>query len=184
MSTILPPARPRWNVALIVSLCINLLLAGVIATAVVRFTWHHPMFPIGGPMGGGPMQGQLERQQVHQIMSPRVLMHVAPDKQDALRAVMNAHHDRLEPLKADALNARREVVRLYTAPSYDKPAVDAALARVQAADAAFEVEMLKIAAEAGAVLTPEERQKVIESQPHDHGGPGWHHHGVGEPRDR
>ena len=90
MSAILPPGRPRWNAALIVSLCVNLLLAGIIATAVVRFTWHHPMFA----MGGGPMPGQIERQQVHQIMSPRVLMHVAPDKQDALHAIIKAHQDR------------------------------------------------------------------------------------------
>ncbi len=173
MSALPPAARPRWNVALIVSLCINLLLAGIIATAVVRFAWHRPLFP----MGGGPMQGLVERQQVHQIMSPRVLMHVVPDKQDALRAILKAHKDRLDPLRADALNARREVVRFYTAPSYDKPTLDQAFARMQTADAAIEIEMLKVAAEAGAVLTPEERLKVIESQPHDHGGPGWHRHG-------
>ena len=184
MSALPPPARPRWNVALIVSICVNLLLAGVIATAVVRFGWPSPLFPMGGPMGGGPMQGQLERQQVHQIQSPRLLMHIAPDKQDALRAVMKAHKDRLDPLKADALNARREVVRIYTAPSYDKPALEQAFARMQAADAAFEIELLKIAAETGAVLPPEERQKVIAFQPHDHGGPGWHRHGDGPPRDR
>jgi uncharacterized membrane protein len=176
MSALPPPARSRWNVTLIVSLCVNLLLAGVIATAVVRFTWHHPMFPMGRPM-----QGMIERQQVHQIMSPRALMHIAPDKQDALRAIMKAHHDRLEPLKVDTLNARREVVRLYTAPSYDKPALEQAFARMQTADAAFEIEILKIAAETGAVLTPEERQKVIEPQPHDRGGPGWRRHGDDQP---
>jgi Spy/CpxP family protein refolding chaperone len=181
MSALPPPARSRWNVTLIVSLCVNLLLAGVIAMAVVRFGWHQSLFPMGGPMGGGPMQGMVERQQVHQIMSPRVLMHVVPGKQDALRAVTKAHRDRLNTLKADALNARREVVRLYTAPSYDKPALKQAFARVQAADAAFEIEMLKIAAETGALLTPEERQKVIVPQPHDRGGPGWRRHGDDQP---
>lgn len=178
MSAVPPPARPRWNVTLIVSLCVNLLLAGVIAMAVARFGWPQPLFPMES--GQGPMPGQFERQQVHQIMSPRVLMHVAPDKQDALRAVTKAHRERLDSLRAASIDARREVLRLYTAPSYDKLAIDAALIRMQAADAAFEIEMLKIAAETGAVLTPEERQKVIQFQPHGHGGPGWYRHGDGD----
>jgi uncharacterized membrane protein len=175
MSAISPPERPRRNVALIISLCVNLVLVGIIATAVVRMHYFHPMMS-GGRMGGPGMAGMAERQQVRQMMSPRVLMAVAPDKQDALRAVGRAHRDQLDSLRAAAVAARREVLRLYTAPTLDRPALDQALTRMQQADAALESEAVKATAEAGAVLSADERKRVLGWQPRGgrgHGG-GWH----------
>lgn len=170
-----PPARRTWNVALIISICLNLVLAGIIAAAVYRFAGIRPMFP------GASMPPPVERMQIHQIMSPRALMHAVPDKVDAIRAVARSHRARLEPLRAEALAARRDVLRLYSAPNLDKAGLDQALARMQAADAALEIEMLKVTAETGAVLSPEDRKNVLQSQPHDHGFHvdfgGWHHGG-------
>ena len=170
-----PPRRS--NVALIVSLCVNLVLAGVIVMAVFRFTMHRQMFPPAGPMG--PM---AERVQVHQILAPRLLMRAAPAKADAIHNLIKNHRDRIDALRADSQGARREVLRLYEAPVFDKPAFDKALAHMQAADAALTTEVLNVASNAAALLSPEERKKAAEWQPHGRGfgrgfGGDWQHHG-------
>lgn len=171
MSAIPPPERPHWNVALIVSICVNLLLAGVIAMAVYRFTFHRPMpVMMGGPVSG---HGQQERQQIRLILTPHGVMRVVPEKQDAIRAVLRPHHERMEKLRAETVAARQEVLRLYAAPTLDKAALDKAFARMLQADAAIEAELVKTSSDVSMLLTPEERKKVLEWQPRGHRG--WHH---------
>jgi uncharacterized membrane protein len=165
MSAIPPPERPRWSVALIVSLCVNLLLAGVIATAVYRFAVRPPLPMMGGP-GGPSFHGQPERQQIRLLLAPRGLMHVVPEKGDAIRAALEAHHPRMDALRADSLAARREVLRLYAAPTLDKPALDKAFARMLQTDAAIEAELVRMSSDVGALLTADERKKVIEWRGH------------------
>ena len=170
-----PPRRS--NVALIVSLCVNLVLAGVIVMAVFRFAMYRPMFSSAGPLGPS-----AERVQVRQILVPRLLMRAAPEKADAIRDVVKKHHDRIEAMRADSQGARLEVLRLYRAPVFDKPAFDKALARMQAADTALTTEALKVASDSGALLSPEERKMAAEWQPHGRGfgrgfGGDWQHHG-------
>ena len=165
-----PPRRS--NVALIVSLCVNLVLAGVIVMAVFRFAMHRPMFPPAGPLGPAAEQ----RVQVHQILVPHLLMRAAPEKADALRDVVKNHRARIKALRADSQAARLDVLHLYTAPAFDRPAFDKALARMQAADTALTTEALKVASDSGALLSPEERKKAAEWQPHARGfGTGWQH---------
>ena len=166
-----PPRRS--NIALIVSLCVNLVLAGVNVMAVFRFVMHRPMFVPPAPMGS-----MAERVQVRQILAPRLLMRAAPEKTDAIRDVVRTHRDKIEALRAASAAARREVLRLYTMPAFDRPAFDKALVRMQAADAALATEALKVASEAGALLSPEERKKA--AVPRDHGfGGAWQHHDGG-----
>jgi Spy/CpxP family protein refolding chaperone len=185
MNPISPAEPPRWNVALIVSICVNLLLAGIIATAVFRFAMHAPMGPShrGGPwMIGIPGPGQTERQQVRQLMSPHVLMRLAPDKAQAIRALMKGHHAEIDALRNASIDARREVVRVYTAHDFDRAAFEKALSRMQMADAALEIAALKSTAEASVVLTPDERKAVVQWQPpHGPHGSGWHGQGNPEP---
>lgn len=187
MSAISPPERPRRNVALIISVCINLVLVGIIATAVVRIHYFHPMMPGGGRMGGPGMAGMAERQQVRLIMSPHVLMAVAPDKQDALHAVASSHRDRMDTLRDTAITARRDVLQIYEAPMLDRAALDQALGRMQAADAALELEAIKTASEASAILSADQRKRVLDWQPHGgRGFGGWHGprpNGEGPPRE-
>jgi hypothetical protein len=118
----------------------------------------------------GPLGPQPDRVQVRQILAPRLLMRAAPDKADVLREVVKGHRDRIDALRTASQTARREVLRLYQAPTFDKTAVDQALARMQTADGALFTEMLKVASESGALLSPEERKKVAEWQPR---GPGF-----------
>jgi Spy/CpxP family protein refolding chaperone len=170
MSPIPPPERPRRNVALIISISVNLVLAGVIAMAVARFAYHGPIFhghhgagwSIGGPRSG---PGGIERQQVRQLMSPWVLVRAAPDKADALRALAKAHRPEIDNLRDAAATARHEVVRLYTADELDRPAFEKALAHMQATNAALEIAVLKATAETSVILTAEQRRAVIAPQP-------------------
>lgn len=170
------PAAPRSNIALIVSLCVNLLLAGVIAMAVFRFVAHQQerMQPQGTP----PQQQSTqppERAQVRQLLSPKFLTHLAPQKADQIRDIVDAHREKLDHLKVEANAARREVLTIFGAPTLDQPALGKALARTQAADAAIETEIMKVAAEVAAKLSPEERKKAADWRGHHFGGPmGWH----------
>jgi len=171
------PAAPHSNIALIVSLCVNLLLAGVIATAVFRFVAHQQdwFLPQGAPPQQQQSNQQPERAQVRQLLSPKFLSHLAPEKADQIQGVVDRHHAKLDQLKSDANAARREVLTLFAAPALDQAALDKALARTQAADAAVETEIMKVAAEVATKLSPEERKKAADWRGHHFGNPmGWH----------
>lgn len=169
------PVAPRApsNVPLIISLCVNLLLAGLIAIPLVRFALHGPMFrpPMHDALGPG-----MERAQLHRMLSPRTLMHIAPDKVDKIKAVLDSHRGRIDELRAQSMTARRKVMDVFGAAKFDQPAFDKALADMQAADSAFEKEILKVVSETAGTLTPEERQKASQWRDHPmmfrH---GWHH---------
>ncbi len=156
--------RPRANhIPLIISLCVNLLLAGVIAIPLVRFAMHGPRFEhhfMHDPLGPSP-----ERAKVQSMLSPRALFFAAPEKADQFKAVFRAHHERVAQLRGDAMAARRKVIETFSAQQFDKAAFDKALVGMQAADSAFEGEILKVVSESAAMLSPEERRKAIAFRP-------------------
>ncbi len=159
---------PRTNIALIVSLCVNLLLAGVIAMAAYRH-WTQP--PEAPSISSLPP----ERAQMRQLLSPRFLSHVAPDQAVKIRDIVDAHREKLDRLKVEANAARREVLTLFGTPVLDKDALTKALARTQIADAAVEAEVMHISAEIAPVLTPEQRKKAGDWHGHHMMGMmGWH----------
>lgn len=166
-----PP--PRSNVALIISLCLNLVLAGIIAMALMRFAMHGPFFGHGGP---DPLGESPERAQVHMALSPRTMIHIAPEKADTIRTLIRAHRGRIEALRGESMAARRHVLDVFGAPNFDKAAFEKSVAQMQAADAAFETEILKLATETALTLTPEERQKAAAWHGRGHGRDG---HGEG-----
>ncbi|MDE2181639.1 MAG: periplasmic heavy metal sensor [Alphaproteobacteria bacterium] len=159
------------NVALIVSVCLNLILVGLIVTAVVRVMAFHPMF---GP-GIGPPDGHGVP--IQRVLAPHAMIMAAPGERDRIHAVIQAHREQITKLRSDALNARREVMRQFTQPNFDKAAFDAALARMHAADIALEAEVLKIVSDSAATLTPDERRSVAAQAREDHAGRFWGGHG-------
>ncbi len=176
MSDPISPA-PRSNTALIISLCVNLLLAGVIAIPLVRFAMHGQAFGhrMPDPLGQSP-----ERVQVHMALSPRTMLHVAPEKSDEIRALIQTHRPHIEALRAQSMTARRHVLDVFGAQNFDKVAFEKAVAQMQVADAAFETEILKLSTEAALVLSPEERQRAAAWHRRGfdfgrHGGSGWRH---------
>lgn len=162
-----PP--PRSNAPLIISLCLNLVLAGIIAMALMRFAMHGPFFGHGGP---DPLGQSPERAQVHMALSPRTMMHIAPEKADTIRTLIQAHRGRIEALRGEAMTARRHVLEVFGAQNFDKAAFEKSVAQMQTADAAFEAEILKLATETALTLTPEERQRAAAWRGRGHGRDG------------
>lgn len=156
-----PP--PRSNVALIISLCLNLVLAGVIAMALVRFAAHGPFFRHGpsDPLGQSP-----ERVQMHMALSPRTMIHAAPEKADEIRALIQIHRPRIDALREESMMARRHVLDAFAASNFNKATFENSVAQMQSADTAFETEILKLATETALMLTPEERQKAAAWRSH------------------
>ena len=162
------------SAALIISLCINLVLVGILGMAAYRIATHQPVFPLMAPQppgpGAGPGNAPGDRIAVRRVLTPRIYMAVAPDKAGAIRDVVKAHRDRIEALRTESMAARREVMRLFGEPTLDKAAFDRALTRMRAADIALGDEALKVASESSALLSPEDRQKVLQWQPRFGGG--------------
>lgn len=168
------PNPSHSNVALIVSVCVNLLLAGIIAMAAFKFMTHRPEPPAPVQVEPAPA---VERSRVRQVLAPRALMRAVPGKADAIHGVIDRHRDRLDVLRAAMYGARRDVLQAFAAPDLDQGAFEKALVRMQAADAAFETEVLKVAVEARLLLTPEERKRAAEMRPFGRGFHGGRHHG-------
>jgi uncharacterized membrane protein len=156
--------RPRANhLPLIISLCVNLLLAGVIAIPLVRFAIYGPHFDhhfMHDPLGPSP-----ERARLQTMLSPRALFTAAPEKADRFKAVFRAHHERVMQLRQNSMAARRKAIEVFSAPQFDKAAFDKALVDMQAADNTFESEILKVVSESAAMLSPDERRKAIAFRP-------------------
>lgn len=174
-----PVSRPSrsFNIALIISLCVNLLLAGIVAIPLVRFALYGPFF--GRPPMHEPFAGGGERVQMHRMLSPRTLMHAAPAKAEQIRAVLDRHRSEIDKLRTQSMAARHKVMDVFGAPKFDQAAFDKSLADMQGADAAFEKEILKVVSETAGTLSPEERKAAAEWHPPMFGrghGP-WGHGG-------
>jgi len=161
-----PPER-KSNVALIVSLCLNLLLIGVIAMGTFRM--FHPDMMFGMERGFGHGHGPH---------APYALMHLVPAESDKIKGIVTAHGDRMTTLGHDAMDARHQVMRAFVDPAFSQPAFDQALDRMRAADAALEAEQLKIVSQSVAALTQDERRAAADKIK-SHMSFGMHHMGQG-----
>ena len=155
------PSR-KTNVALIVSICINVLLVGVIAMALVRASMIHPMWPPFSNVKQIEKRGVIP---VQMVLNPRLMMQAAPNERDKIRAVIESHRDKVRTLRVASMGARREVMRQFENPKFDKAAFEQSLARMHDADTALETEVLAVMADSAATLTPEERKAVLSERP-------------------
>ena len=130
------------SILLIVSLCLNAALVGLIAIAWLRFPPPHE------PKGAG--------------LSPMALIRMVPAEENKIRAIMEKHHRTIRELRQRSLQARSELFGQLSAPEFDRTAFEKALGDVQTADTALESETMKATAESLEVLTPAERQSVAE----------------------
>ncbi len=137
------PVRQKASLLLIVSLCLNVALLGVVGVTIWRSNDRgvEPRVPKGG-------------------LSAQMLMRLVPAEKAKIDAILTRHHPRLHELRGDAMRARVESFRVLTEPEFDPAAFTKALAAVQAADAALETETMMITADSVAVLTPQERALV------------------------
>jgi len=104
----------RWKIALIVSLALNLFLAGALA-ARLAWRWEQPrrgghMEPAGGPG----------------------LSALTPERRDAFRVVVRRAAENNRPAMREVREARRSAARRFAAEPYDAAAVAAELRRASA----------------------------------------------------
>ena len=164
-------AQGRSHAALIISLCVNLLLVGLIAMALWRAYLPHPM----AGMGPGPGQGR-ELGLGQGPLNPHTLIRFAPDEAGKIRKIMEDHGERIQILRIEAIDARHRAMLTFADPQFTPQSFAKALDDVKSADAALEAEALKVVSESAATLTPAERQ-VIGRRAVQHRGFGMHRRG-------
>ncbi len=137
------------SVLLIVSLCLNLALIGLIGIGLVRsgFRSFEPR-----PAGGGALNAQS-------------LVRMFPAEKGKLDTIAQIHRPKLRALRQARNQARAEAFQVLDAPTFDADAFAKSLAAIQTADAAFETEQAKETVESVAALTPAERQSVAQKLP-------------------
>jgi uncharacterized membrane protein len=143
-----PAAAPKRqpSVLLIVSLCLNLALIGLIAITYMRTGMPH----FAGHEG---REGKV-------TLSAQALMRMVPSEEAKIKSILDAHRKQLRELRQHAIQARGEAFSLLEAHTFKADDFAKSLAAVQSADAALETETMKVTAESVAVLTPAEREAV------------------------
>jgi uncharacterized membrane protein len=144
-----PAATPtrQPSVLLIVSLCLNLALIGLIVIACMRTGMRH-----FEPRHEGKV-----------TLSAQSLMRMVPAEQAKILGIVDAHRTQIRELRQRAMQARAEAFRLLEAHDFRPADFAKSLATVQSADAALETETMKVTAESVAVLTPAERETVASN---------------------
>lgn len=140
------PVAPKRRVSwlLIVSLCLNIALLPVIAAVVIRALHRDTEIGSGG------------------VLAPRSLMTALPDTRAGIQKVIDAHTAKISELRRNSAHARRQVFEALAAPDYAPAKLSAALDGVTAADTALETESVGMLGQSLAVLTPAERQAIVE----------------------
>lgn len=138
------PARPRRNYLLVVSLCLNVALIGVIAGAIWRISHIDTSIGAGGPL------------------APHTVMAQFPARAPAISAIIDAHRKKLKELRHASVQARVVFFRALSAPDFDPKAMTQTLDAVAVADAALEAESLRMAGESLSALTAQERQALVD----------------------
>ena len=137
------PVRQKPSLLLIVSLCLNVALLGVVGATLWRSN-----------------EEALEPRTPRAGLSAQMLTRMVPAEKAKIEAMLSLHRPRLRELRIHAMQARVESFRLLTDPNFDSAAFAKSLAQVQSADAALEAETMTITAESVAALTPQERALV------------------------
>jgi len=151
-------AQPKKGVSivLLISLCFNFFLFGIVLLGVLRALGHgHPPPPI------------------RQLLMPQAVKMLLPDnEQSKLDTIIAAHRDALMRDRDAAVDARAVAFKEYSAKDFSAATFAADLEKVHAADNALEAEAFKAAAETAALLTPAERAMVADNLKREL----WHSH--------
>jgi len=139
-------AQPRRSWFLIVSLCVNVILLVIIVMGTIR---NHR---------------EQEAIATAHAFSPRSMMQlVGPEDAAKIQSVMKAHEARIIATLAASHKARAEAFAAFRAPNFDPAAFKAALARMRAADAAFEQENTAQLADSAAQLGAADRARIADN---------------------
>ena len=134
---------PRWMwIALVVSVGLNLLVAGVVASAAWQLR-------SGG--GFGP----------HARIS-KFLATLPAERAETLREIVAGSQQRFRPLRREVRETRKELARIFAADPIDDQALSATLARLTDAEVKIRQAHGQLAIELAKSMTAEERQALVE----------------------
>jgi uncharacterized membrane protein len=140
-------AKPRRRILLIVSLCLNLFLIGVVAAGLVAARQREAM-------GAGPGNSPFH---------PRNLAAMLPPAgKDKVEQITRENRSKFMPVLREVRQSRLEAFRVLQQEPLDKAKFVAALDDVRRADAKLADEGQRVVVEILEKLTPEERAIVIE----------------------
>ena len=158
---------PRWMwILLILSLALNLLVAGAAAGALWHFRDGH-RFPRGGPDG-----------------LSRYLRTLPADRRDEIAALIDAEREKSRSLRRVARDKRREAARAFEAEPFDAARLEAAAREASDARIALLRRREMLLSKLAGKLTAEERRAYLESRrSRRHRWRRWHRRGddVGPP---
>ena len=137
-----PKRRVSW--LLIVSLCLNIALVPVVAAVVIRALHRDTEVGSGG------------------VLAPRSLIAALPDERVHIQKIIDVHTAKILELRKNSMFARRQAFDVLASSDYTPARMEAALAAVTVADAALETESVGMLNQSLAVLTPVERQAIVE----------------------
>src|SRR6185312_10499879 len=138
-------AQPRRNIWLILSLCLNVVLIGMIIAGIVR-----------------GIARQREAQIGRAFSVESIMAHLPPADAAKVKAVADRHRAKMDALYDASTFTRVEARRLFAAPTFDAAAYAKAQESVRSADDAFQVERMKQVSEIAAVLTADERHSIVD----------------------
>ncbi len=139
--------RPRRRILLIVSLCLNLFLIGVIAAGLYVARQRDGL---GGGFANSPF-------------NPRNLAAMLPpDGKDKVEAVVRENRRQFMPLVRDSRQTRLDAFRVLQQEPLDRTKAQAALDEVRRADARLAEDGQRVVLDILQKLTPQERAIVME----------------------
>ena len=135
--------RRCWRMALIASLAVNLLLAGVVGVWAVR-----PMFRGPPPP---PEFGRVLEHMTHRL-----------NESDAtiLKHAYDEHRDEMNRLTGDVRDSRQKVRRVLQTDPFDPAALKVAMDEVRAARSAVEEAIQDVMRSGAAAMSPEGRHTL------------------------
>ncbi|HEX2593114.1 MAG TPA: periplasmic heavy metal sensor [Rhizomicrobium sp.] len=140
-------SRPRRAIWLILSVCLNVVLIGMLVVGMMR-AWHHKQEATGA------------------FSTLSIIGHLPPDRAAAVQKIIDAHTPRMNQLKNEALQSRLAARKIFASPTIDQEAYRKAQEGMRAADDAIEVEKLSQMHDISTVLTAEERKAIVDRANH------------------
>jgi len=146
----------RWlGIALIASLCVNLLVAGAVASSFWSLRHHGGERGVDGLSPGG---------------FRRFVETLPPERRAQIRGSAEGMRRTLAPLRQQARAAREEVQQLLVAPTVDKEKLIAAHQREIEAEGAIRKTVSGALVDLVSAMTPEERRRLAEWREARHAG--------------
>jgi Spy/CpxP family protein refolding chaperone len=133
-------------------------LAGLLGGVAAGFSWKALGQGRFGHHGGGNVEERIEKMVKHLAIE----IDATPEQQQKLTAIAKDAAKDLAPMRAQAMDLRKQATELLSAPSVDRAALEKLRAsKLQHADAASR-RFTQALGDAAEVLTQEQRKKLAE----------------------